>query len=75
NDAMCPTGLLCREAQGYCGDKAKSCTRTSDCQNANEVCVDGGCFPRCNAVGACGDGGSGVCVDNGCVPRVGVTRQ
>jgi hypothetical protein len=68
-DGQCAPGFLCRTALGICGAKARACLQTNDCGDPGQVCVDGGCVPRCGAVGACGaGGGAGICVDNGCVP-------
>jgi hypothetical protein len=66
-DSQCPSGSLCRLALGVCDAKAKACTITHDCGSGDMVCVDGGCVPRCGAVGSCSDGGASACVDNGCI--------
>jgi hypothetical protein len=76
-DAECPAGLRCRIAEtavGICDLPAKACAVTHDCGDPALVCVDGKCLPRCNAAGACGDGGTGVCVWNGCQPKQGIVR-
>lgn len=67
SDSQCPGGSLCRLALEICDAKAKTCSITSDCASQNLVCVDGGCVPRCGAVGTCADGGASACVDNGCI--------
>lgn len=66
-DAQCPSGYRCRSELGICDIPVKGCTRTNDCGNANSVCTQNACVPRCSALGTCNEG-AGVCVSNGCVP-------
>ncbi len=60
------SGLTCNTTTGVCSGVVKTCTVTSDCGSASEVCVGGACVPRSNG-STCPTGD--VWDENGCIPN------
>ena len=70
SDAGCPAGFGCHDELGVCIEVRAPCAKTADCGDADRVCVNGACVPRCGVGRSCESGS--VCVDNGCVPRASI---